>query len=243
LRSRTELRPATAGGDQHADASARAQAESERTPRGIARGAGQSAQLAAKVQYARPNVDQGPAATPAEANDAKVRDNHDAELLAALLQRSIVDASAQRARQRAAGSGGAEQGDGLSQEGDGRGARARPYLPGPGNASALDTADKRYLRWFVEQKQRVQNELIFPLPRALAKDQGISIYRVIVRRDGGLATAPHLVRSSGFSDFDEAAIVAIRRALPFSPLPEQLLPGEPDLSLLIPVAFSNPMVQ
>jgi TonB family protein len=240
---RPEPEPAHGGGERRAQASERAQAESERTPRGIARGAGRSAQLAAKVQYARPNVDQGPAATPAEANDAKVRDNHDAELLAALLQRSIVDASAQRARQRAAGSGGAEQGVGLSHDSDGRGARARPYLPGPGNASALDTADKRYVRWFVEQKQRVQNELIFPLPRALAKDQGISIYRVVVRRDGGLATAPHLVRSSGFSDFDEAAIVAIRRALPFSPLPEQLLPGEADLSLLIPVAFSNPMVQ
>jgi TonB family protein len=107
----------------------------------------------------------------------------------------------------------------------------------------LDTQDARYVRWFVEQKERVQNELSFPKPRALAKDQGISIYRVVVRRDGRLAQSPYLVRSSGFADFDEAAVVAIRRAAPFSPLPERLLPEALDVTLLIPVSFSNPMVQ
>jgi TonB family protein len=213
------------------------------TPRGIAHGTSKRAQLAAKVQFARPNVDRGPPATPAEALDARVRDNHDAELLAAAMQRSIVDASSQRAQRRAEGSGGASDGPGLDHEGESRGARAHPYLPGPGRANALDTQDRRYVRWFVEQKERVQSELIFPTPRALAKDQGVSIYRVVVRRDGRLAGAPHLVRSSGFSDFDEAAVIAIRRALPFSPLPDQLLSGAEDLSLLIPVAFSNPMVQ
>ncbi len=224
-------------------ASERAQSEGLRTPRGIARGQGRSAQLEAAVQFARPNVDQGPAATPAEANDAKVRDNHDAELLAAVLQRSIVDASTQRAARLGAGIGGESGTRGLSLEGDGRGSRARPYLPGPGNANALDTSDKRYVRWFLEQKERVQNELVFPLQRALAKDQGVSIFRIVVRRDGRLLGDPRLVRSSGFRDFDEAAVVAIRRALPFSPLPEQLISGEDDLPLLIPVAFSNPMVQ
>jgi TonB family protein len=214
-----------------------------RTPRGIAHGKGQSAQLSAKVQFARPNVDRGPAATPAEAQDAKVRDNQDAELLAAALQRSIVDASTQRAQRRAEGIGGTAEGPGSSQDGDGRGARARPYLPGPGNASALDTQDARYVRWFVEQKERVQSQLVFPTLRALAKDQGVSIYRIVVRRDGRLSGTPRLVRSSGFSDFDAAAISAIQRALPFSPLPGQILPNEGDLSLLIPVAFSNPMVQ
>jgi TonB family protein len=240
--ARPEARPRLAA-SAPTPASERPQKEGLRTPRGIARGQGRTAQLEAAVQFARPNVDRGPAATPAEANDAKVRDNHDAELLAAALQRSIVDSSSQRAAQHAAGIGGESGIQGLSAEGDGRGARARPYLPGPGNASALDTSDKRYVRWFLEQKERVQNELVFPLPRALAKDQGVSIYRIVVRRDGRLADAPRLVRSSGFRDFDEAAVVAIRRALPFSPLPEQLISGEDDLPLLIPVAFSNPMVQ
>jgi TonB family protein len=207
------------------------------------RGVGARSSLAARVAHARPNVDHGPAATPAEALDAKVRDNQDAELLAATLQRSIVDASTQRAKQRAPGEGGAEGSAGLSLAEQGRGARALAYSPGPGSAAALDTEDARYVRWFVEQKERVQNELSFPKPRALAKDQGISIFRVVVRRDGRLAQSPSLVRSSGFADFDEAAVVAIERAIPFSPLPERLLPNALDVTLLIPVAFSNPMVQ
>lgn len=213
--------------------------------RGIQKGRGQRSRLSARVDFGRPNVDRGPAATPAEVIDAKVRDNVDAELLAAALQRSIVDASTQRALARAAGTGGADdlksKATGLT--GEGLGSRATPFLPGAGSANALDTSDARYVRWFAEQKQRVQSELTFPHLRALTKDQGVSIYRVIVRRDGRLAAAPHLVRSSGYSDFDAAAIAAIQRAVPFSPLPERLAPNAEDLTLLIPVAFSNPMVQ
>ena len=55
--------------------------------------------------------------------------------------------------------------------------------------------------------------------------------------------APMLVRSSGFSDFDAAAVAAIQRAAPFEPLPPSLAPELDRLSLLIPVAFANPMVQ
>jgi TonB family protein len=232
-----------------------AQLTSERTPaaqatsaaqvaRGILNGRGEQARRAARVAHARPNVDPGPAATPAQLLDPRVRDNADAELLAAALQRSIVDSSTQRAEQRGPGAGGVDDPNGgLSPSGLGRGARALPYLPGLGDASALDTRDARYLRWFVEQKERVQNEVSFPKARALSKDQGVSIYRVVVRRDGKLAGAPYLVRSSGYPDFDQAAVVAIRRASPFSPLPERLLPDADDLTLLIPVAFSNPMVQ
>jgi TonB family protein len=215
----------------------------EGTARGILQGHGQRSSTAARVAYARPNVDRGPAATPSEALDVKVRDNHDAELLAAALQRSIVDASTQRAKLRAPGEGGVVSGSGLGLTGSNSGSRAVAYSPGPGSASALDTQDARYVRWFVEQKERVQQELTFPKPRALAKDQGISIYRIVVRRDGRLAQSPHLVRSSGFADFDKAAVVAIQRAIPFSPLPERLLPDALDVTLLIPVAFSNPMVQ
>ncbi len=220
-------------------------AKSARSARGILGGRGARASSSARVAHARPNVDPGPAATPAPTLDPKVRDNIDAELLAAALQRSIVDSSTQRAELRAPGAGGSEDPSrpGFGFAGIGRGAHALPYLPGLGDASALDTRDARYVRWFMEQKERVQNELVFPKPRALAKDQGISIYRVVVRRNGQLADTPHLVRSSGYADFDQAAVLAIRRAVPFTPLPERLLPDASDLTLLIPVAFSNPLVQ
>ncbi|MDB4990253.1 MAG: hypothetical protein JWN04_5431 [Myxococcaceae bacterium] len=212
--------------------------------RGIARGHGRLELRAAQVTFARPNVDRGHAATPAESIDPQVRDDVDAELLAAKLQRSFVDTSVQRARQVGEGSGGAALASAaLGERGLGSGAHALPYSPGAGNFGALDTSDARYLQWFTQQRARVQDELVFPRARALAKDQGTSLYRITIGRDGKLDGAPRLIRSSGFADFDAAAALAIERALPFAPLPAALAPKLERVGLLIPVAFSNPMVE
>ena len=212
--------------------------------RGILAGRGQLEMQAAKVAYARPNVDRAAAATPAERVDPIVRDDADSELLAAKLQRSFVDTSVQRAREVGAGSGGAALDPrALGETGRGTGARARPYAPGAGNFNALDTSDARYLRWFTQQRARVQRELVFPRERAVRKDQGTSVYSVVLARDGGLSGRPRLVRSSGFADFDAAAAVAIERALPFAPLPAELAPELDSIALLIPVAFWNPMIE
>lgn len=215
-----------------------------RPAQGIAHGRGTLSRRAAKVAFARPNVDRGPAATPAGQTEEQVRDDVDAELLAAKLQRSFVDSSVQRAAQVGAGSGGmAFNPSALGESGAGVGAHARPYAPGSGAFGALDTSDARYLRWFTQQRSRVQNELEFPRARAIAKDQGTSLYSVELRRDGVLNSRPKLVRSSGFADFDRAAAKAIERALPFAPLPKELAPELRSIALLIPVAFSNPMVE
>jgi TonB family protein len=212
--------------------------------RGILRGSGQIEMRAAKVTFARPNVDRAAAATPAEQLEERVRDDADSELLAAKLQRSFVDTSVQQAREVGAGSGGAALNpNALGEVGRGSGAKARPYTPGTGNFNALDTSDTRYLRWFMQQRARVQRELVFPRERAIAKDQGTSLYSVVLARDGALSGRPRLVRSSGFADFDRAAALAIERALPFMPLPAELAPELDSIALLIPVAFSNPMVE
>jgi TonB family protein len=230
---------------QAAQEAARAREAASYAPaRGIQGGAGSKETRAARVAFARPNVDRGPAATPSEQLDPRVRDDLDAELLAAKLQRSLVDTSVQRAEQRGLGAGGAvsaRQASGL--QGQGAGAQARSYAPGTGDAGALDTRDARYLRWFTQQRERVMRELVFPRARAVAKDQGTSLYRVVLDRAGALAAKPKLLRSSGFSDFDAAAAVAIERALPFAPLPAELAPDLAQIALLIPVAFSNPMVE
>ncbi|MET0340619.1 MAG: TonB family protein [Polyangiales bacterium] len=211
---------------------------------GIQGGRGAVAKRAARVAHARPNVDRGPAATPAETVEEKIRDDADAELLAAKLQRSFVDTSVQRATQTGAGSGGATLDPrALGERGAGTGARARPYTPGSGSFGALDTSDARYLHWFTQQRTRVQDALKFPRARAIAKDQGTSLYSVTLGRDGALSEKPKLVRSSGFADFDQAARVAIEHALPFAPLPKELAPALTRISVLVPVAFSNPMVE
>jgi len=224
-------------------ASARGATE-ERADQGIFEGAGQRASAAARVRHGRPNVDRGPAATTAVDQDVRPRDDVDAELLAARLERSLVDSSLQRSPTRGPGLGGVEHsGDGWAPRGSERGAKASPYLPGAGRAGVLDTRDARYLRWFTDQRRHVQEHLVFPQARALAKDQGVSLYRVRVLRDGRLLGAPQLLRSSGHADFDAAARYAITQAAPFDALPAALAPEAKQLLLVIPVQFDNPMVQ
>ncbi|HJL14654.1 MAG TPA: TonB family protein, partial [Sandaracinaceae bacterium LLY-WYZ-13_1] len=123
------------------------------------------------------------------------------------------------------------------------GGRATSHGPGDGRYAALDTSDRRYRLWFVRNRRRIHDALEFPRERALRMDQGTSIYRVVVRRDGTLAGTPHLVRSSGFDDMDRAALSAIRHATPFSPLPEDLAPELERIRLLLPIELSNPMVR
>jgi len=73
-------------------------------------------------------------------------------------------------------------------------------------------------------------------------DQGTTVFRIVVRRDGSLRSPPSLVRSSGYADLDEAARRAILSAQPFAPLPPELAPGQEQLALRLPIEFQNPMV-
>lgn len=211
---------------------------------GILDGRGPRPSEAARVAHDRPPVDEGPAATQAEAVDPRVRDRDDAELLARSMMQSWVESTRRSAPQGGEGSGGVG-GGGAPGSGGGteEGGRAARYGPGDGRFDALDTGDARYRRWFLASSRRVQDALRFPRERALAMDQGTSVYSVRVRRDGTLASAPRLVRSSGFDDLDQAALAAIRAATPFAPLPGDLAPELSSLSIRLPIEFSNPMVR
>ncbi|MFT3921995.1 MAG: TonB family protein [Myxococcales bacterium] len=229
----------TTRGERPSDSALHDQAD-----QGIFQGRGARASDAARVLHARPNVDRGPAATLSVMEDPRVKDDQDAELLAARLERSLVDASLQHATLRGPGLGGAERdGVGFAPRGAGRGAKASPFAPGAGTAGVLDTSDARYLRWFTNQRARVQDRLVFPEARALSKDQGVSLYRVSLARSGRLLSPPLLLRSSGYADFDASARLAIEQAAPFEELPAALAPDQEELSVVIPVQFDNPMVQ
>ncbi|MGH7408389.1 MAG: energy transducer TonB [Candidatus Methylomirabilales bacterium] len=86
---------------------------------------------------------------------------------------------------------------------------------------ALESRSHEYAAYLEEVKRRVEREWRYPL---LAQERGLTGKLVIefaIRRDGGL-TRLHLADSSGVSILDDAALDAIRRAAPYSPLPDAM---------------------
>ncbi len=136
---------------------------------------------------------------------------------------------------------------------DAPGAVARPSAgtapselgaPAPQEASlVLDerTQDRRYQRYYQEISQRVARVREFPKSLALRLEQGETIVRFVVGVDGRLREGPRVVKSSGFSEFDSAAVQAVKRAAPFPPMPD------PSTARPVPVSlrqiFDNPVIR
>jgi TonB family protein len=188
-------------------------------------------------------VDDGPAATVAD-QPGRVRDNRDAELLAARMVQSFVEATQADGRAEGRGTGGSGHGGKPGSGGtSGAGGRSTSHQPGPGRYPALDTGDHRYRTWYNSQRRRIERALVFPRERQLAMDQGTAVYRLTVRRNGTLADAPRLLRRSGHADLDRAALAAIRESVPFDPIPPDLAPSYEAIRVTLALQFSNPMVR
>lgn len=136
---------------------------------------------------------------------------------------------------------------------DAPGAVARPTtgsapaemgVPAPQEESLVideRTQDRRYQRYYQEISQRVARVREFPKALALRLEQGETIVRFVVGVDGQLRDGPRVVKSSGFSEFDSAAIRAVKRAAPFPPMPN------PSSAHPVPVSlrqiFDNPVIR
>jgi len=107
-------------------------------------------------------------------------------------------------------------------------------------ATAAETAERtrarRYERSKLEIQQRVHQALEFPRPLALRLEQGVTIVYFVVGADGQLAEGPRVVKSSGFAEFDSAAMRAVRRAAPFPAIPFRV-------ELSMSVIFDNPVIR
>lgn len=191
------------------------------------------------VAHGRPPVDQGPAATLAR-EAGRVRDDTNAERLASNLLGSWVEASRRAGPETGEGVGGAG-GGGAAGGGGSEGAGGLARANGGGRGDGFVPSGRRYRTWFLRQRRRVAERLTFPRARQLARDQGVTVLRVRVRRDGTLAGAIHTLRSSGFADLDRAARAALEASLPFEALPADIAPGRDELRLNIDVEFENPM--
>jgi TonB family protein len=103
------------------------------------------------------------------------------------------------------------------------------------------TLDRRYERYLLEIQQRVNRIREFPKALALRLEQGETIVRFVVGVDGRLGEGPYVVKSSGFEEFDGAAVRAVRRAAPFPPMPDPATARPQSFSLR--VMFDNPVVR
>jgi TonB family protein len=116
--------------------------------------------------------------------------------------------------------------------------------PDPQAASAevsARTLDRRYQRYIQEVSQRVRRIREFPKSLALRLEQGETIVHFVVAVDGRLGDGPQVIKSSGFEEFDAAAMRAVRRAAPFPPMPD---PGAArPLAVSLRVTFDNPVVR
>jgi protein TonB len=117
-----------------------------------------------------------------------------------------------------------------------------PSEPGAPNrdAAAAETNERtrarRYQRFELEIRQRVNRVLEFPKPLALRMEQGITIVYFVVGADGRVSEGPRVVKSSGFDEFDSAAVRAVRRAAPFPPMPVVL-------PMSMSFIFDNPVIR
>jgi len=85
--------------------------------------------------------------------------------------------------------------------------------------SAKEAARARYERAI---RERAQSMLKFPKKLALELQQGETILRFAVGKDGTVSGSVDVTKSAGFREFDEEAASAVKRASPFPSMPEPL---------------------
>jgi TonB family protein len=103
------------------------------------------------------------------------------------------------------------------------------------------TLDRRYDRYLDEIRQRVRRIREFPRSLAVRLLEGETIVVFVVDVNGRLGDGPRVTKSSGFEEFDAAAVRAVRRAAPFPPMPDSAT-ARP-LSVSLRVIFDNPVVR
>jgi TonB family protein len=117
-------------------------------------------------------------------------------------------------------------------------------LTGPDVAER--TVERRYQRYILEIRQRVNDALETPRALVLRLEQGVAIVEFVVDVDGRLGEGPRIVKSSGFAEFDTAALRAVRRAAPFPPMPTDR-PSDRQSARRLPVSMSvildNPVIR
>ena len=117
-----------------------------------------------------------------------------------------------------------------------------PHPPGAaGVGNGAQTQERRYDHYRQEIGDRVNKALVWPRTLAVRLEQGQTVLHFVVQPDGKLGDSIQVIKSSGFAEFDQAALEAVRKATPFRPMPDLSRAGP--LGVTLPVTFSNPVIR
>lgn len=203
---------------------------------------GEDHRTSADVAFARPELAQGAVSVPATFVE-RPRDNVDSEQDVNAALRSIVHGSyaggADGNGNGGAGGGGAAGADGAR----GEGSHPAPLGVSDGSIYDLETTDPRLLPYFRRMKSKIDPlwQNAFPRSAILELKQGTVILEFTVYRDGSAKVAWPPKRASGIDEFDRNCADAIRRALPFEPIPASL--GVSELHIRAPFVANNFVVK
>ncbi|HVZ71448.1 MAG TPA: TonB family protein [Polyangia bacterium] len=107
-----------------------------------------------------------------------------------------------------------------------------------GADAARRTREREYDRYRQGIARRLGDKLVFPRQLLVHLEQGETVVTFVVHDDGTLGARPHVVKSSGFPEFDSEAVDVVVRAAPFGRRAEK-----GDLTISLPVTFENPVVR
>jgi protein TonB len=125
----------------------------------------------------------------------------------------------------------------VSPEGIAGSAAASGSAAAPGSSGAAGSAGSAELMAYARRLyQVVASQKRYPASAARLGMEGRAHIRVSVQRDGALAGAPRLARSSGHEVLDAEALRMVEAAAPFAPLPEGF--SRPAAEFVISVDFS-----
>lgn len=97
---------------------------------------------------------------------------------------------------------------------------AGPHLPSPKDIISFSTKEFRYIGYLERLKDKIEGIWVYPRAAAEKGIYGDLVIRFTIKRDGSLADV-QVMRTSGHSILDEAAVKALKDSQPYWPLPKE----------------------
>jgi TonB family protein len=209
--------------------------------------AGDDHNKAARIAYARPAVTEASPTIPGIYN-GRPNDTVDSDQEVANTVQSIVHASVAGglAGQGRGGTAAPAPDPGAGGGSVGRGSVARPMGSGDGDLIDWNTNDPMLLPYFRKLHSKIDPLWANAFPKSAMAElkQGMVIIEFTIAADGSAKVTWPPIRPSGIDEFDRNCADAIRRAMPFEPIPAVLKEqGRTTLKIRAPFIAKNPIIK